>query len=86
MKSQWFLALTALLSSGCAQVSGQFYTKKGFTSKSFAADSSECKRQNPSFVAIRGAANNKDGASYVDDATVRDCMKAKGYNIQLEMR
>ena len=61
--------------------------KKDFTSQSFVADSSECKRQNPSFVAIRGyVADNKDRASYLDDAKVRDCMKAKGYNIQLETK
>jgi len=54
MKSKCLLALSALLISGCAQVNDQFYSKKNFTSETFAADMSECKRQNPSFVAIRG--------------------------------
>jgi len=54
MKAKCFFALSALLMSGCAQVNDQFYSKKNFTSQSFAADMSECKRQNPSFVAIRG--------------------------------
>ncbi len=87
MKSKCFLALCAVLMSGCAQVNDQFYSKKNFTSQSFVADISECKRQNPSFVAIRGyVADNKDRTSYVDDAMVRDCMKAKSYNVQLQTR
>ena len=44
---------TTLLISGCTQVNDQFYSKKNFTSESFRADASECKRQNPSFVAIQ---------------------------------
>ena len=45
--------MTTLLISGCTQVNDQFYSKKNFTSESFRADASECKRQNPSFVAIQ---------------------------------
>jgi len=87
MKPKCFLALTALLMSGCAQVNDQFYLKKNFTSHSFVADISECKRQNPSFVAIRSyAADSRDHTSYTDDAMVRDCMKAKGYTVQLEAK
>ena len=45
--------------------------------KSFNADISECKERNPSFVAMHvDAAKPKD---QVDDAMVRECMKAKGY-------
>jgi hypothetical protein len=56
MKSKCFFALTALFVSGCAQVTGQLYSKNNFDSKSFATDMSECKRQNPSFAAIRSYA------------------------------
>ena len=48
MKAKCFLLMTTLLISGCAQVNDQFYLKKNFTSESFRADASECKRQNPS--------------------------------------
>jgi hypothetical protein len=87
MKPKCFLALSALLVSGCAQVNDQFYLKKNFTSHSFVADISECKRQNPSFVAIRSyAADSRDHTSYTDDAMVRDCMTAKGYTVQPETK
>jgi len=87
MKSKCFFALTALLVSGCAQVTGQLYSKNNFDSKSFATDMSECKRQNPSFAAIRSyAADSQDRMSSADDAMVRDCMKEKGYTVQLETK
>ncbi len=87
MKSKCSLALTALLMSGCTQVTDQLYSKKDFTSQTFVADMSECKRQNPSFVAIRGyAADSKDRNSYPDDTMVRECMKGKGYTLQLETK
>jgi hypothetical protein len=78
---------TDTLISGCAQVNNQFYSKKNFTSLSFHADVSECKRQNPSFVAIQSyVADSEDRTSYNDDAMVRDCMKAKGYDIQVQSK
>ena len=90
MKAKCFFALSALLMSGCAQVNDQFYSKKNFTSQSFAADMSECKRQNPSFVAIRGyvpdSRDHRDHNSYTDDTMVRECMKGKGYTVQLEAK
>ena len=86
MRSKCFFALTALLTSGCAQVTDQLYSKKNFNSQSFAADISECKRQNPSFVALRSyVADTQDRTSY-DDAMVRECMKEKGYTVQLETK
>jgi hypothetical protein len=86
MKPAFFFALTALLISGCAQVTDQLYSKNGFNSQSFVADLSECKRQNPSFVALRSyAANSRDRNSY-DDPMVRECMKGKGYTVQLEAK
>ena len=73
--------------SGCAQVNDQFYSKKNFTSQTFAADMSECKRQNPSFVAIRGyVPDSRDRNSYTDDTMVRECMNGKGYTVQLETK
>jgi PBP1b-binding outer membrane lipoprotein LpoB len=86
MKSKCFLTLSALLMSGCAQVNDQIYSKKNFTSQSFDADISECKRQNPSFVAIRSYVADSQDRTYSDDAMVRDCMNAKGYTIQLETK
>ncbi len=87
MKSECFLLMAALLISGCTQINDQFYSKKNFTSQSFLADVSECKRQNPSFVAIQSyVADNQHRTSYIDDAMVRDCMKAKGYDIQVQTK
>ena len=87
MTAKCFLALSALLMWGCAQVNDQFYSKKNFTSQSFAADMSECKRQNPSFVAIRGyVADSRDRNTYADDTMVRECMAGKGYTVQLETK
>jgi hypothetical protein len=86
MKLKCFFALTALLISGCAQVTDQLYSKKNFNSQSFVADLSECKRQNPSFIALRSyVADSQDRTSH-DDAMVRDCMKEKGYTVQLETK
>ena len=87
MKAKCFLLTTTLLAAGCAQVNDQFYSKKNFTSESFRADSSACRRQNPSFVAIQGyVADSHDRTSNIDDAMVRDCMKAKGYDIQVQTK
>ena len=87
MKAKCFFALSALLMWGCAQVNDQFYSKKNFTSQTFVADMSECKRQNPSFVAIRGyVPDSRDRNSYTDDTMVRECMKGKGYTVQLETK
>jgi hypothetical protein len=82
-----FLPMSSLLLSGCAQVNDQFYSKKNFTSQSFVADISECKRQNPSYVAIRSyVEETQDRTSHSDDAMVRECMKGKGYTIQVETK
>ena len=87
MRSKCFPLMTALLVAGCTQVNDQFYSKKNFTSQSFLADVSECKRLNPSFVAIQSyVADGQDRTSHVDDAMVHDCMKAKGYDIQLQTK
>jgi hypothetical protein len=72
----------ALLVAGCSQVIDQFYSKRNFDTQSFNADISECKERNASLVAMHVDAVEPD--NQVDDATVRECMKAKGYMIQLE--
>jgi hypothetical protein len=87
MISKSFLLMTVLLISGCSQANDRFYLKKNFTSQFFHADISECKRQNPSFVAVQSyVADSQDRGSYIDDAMVRDCMKAKGYDIQVQRK
>jgi hypothetical protein len=71
---------SALLVSGCSQIGENVYSKKDFTSQSFQADMSECKRQNSSFLTLQSpAADVKERA---DDVMIRECMKAKGYAIE----
>ena len=58
-----------------------------FYQRFFRADASECKRQNRSFVAIQSyVADSQDRKSNIDDAMVRDCMKAKGYDIRVQTK
>jgi hypothetical protein len=83
MRAVSALVTSALLLAGCSQVIDQFYSKENFNMQSFNADISDCKQGNPSFVAMHDAAESKD---QVDDAVVRDCMKAKGYAVQLETK
>ena len=81
MKAVSTVLTGALLLAGCSQVIDQFYSKKNFDTQAFNADISKCKEQNPSVVAMHiGAAEPKD---QVDDALVRECMKAKGYIVQI---
>jgi hypothetical protein len=84
MKAVSAVLTSALLLAGCSQVIDQFYSKENFDLQSFNADISECKERNPSFVTMHvDAAEPKD---QVDDAMVRECMKAKGYMVQLETK
>ena len=73
---------SALLLSGCSQISEHFYSKRNFNSQSFEAEIAECKRQNASFMAWQSPA--ADAKERADDAMVRECMKAKGYTIETE--
>jgi uncharacterized protein YceK len=73
---------SALLLSGCSQISEHFYSKGNFNSQSFEAEIAECKRQNASFMAWQSPAT--DAKERADDAVVRECMKAKGYTIETE--
>ena len=82
--------VVGVLYEGCQQhlvywcVASGWYSKKNFNMQSFNADISECSEQKPSFVAmhIDAAAPKKS----VDDAMVRECMKAKGYTVQIETK
>ena len=84
MKAVSTVLTSALLLAGCSQVIDQFYSKKNFNMQSFNADISECHGQKPSFVAVHiDAAEPKKS---IDDAMVRECMKAKGYTVQIETK
>jgi hypothetical protein len=84
MKAVSALLASGVLLAGCSQVIDQFYSKKNFNTQSFNADISECKEQNSSFVAkhIDGGEPNEQ----VDDEMIRECMKAKGYAVQIETK
>jgi uncharacterized protein YceK len=84
MKAVSALLASGILLAGCSQVIDQFYSKENFNMRSFNADISECKEQNPSVVAMHiDAAESRE---QVDDAMVRECMKAKGYAVQIETK
>jgi hypothetical protein len=74
----------ALIIAGCSQVIDQFYSKKNFDAQSFNADISECKERNPSSVAMH--VDIAQSTEAVDDAIIRECMKAKGYAVQTEAK
>jgi PBP1b-binding outer membrane lipoprotein LpoB len=84
MKAFSTLLISALLVAGCSQVIDQFYSKKNFNAQTFNADISECKEQNSSLAAMHVDA--VEPKNQVDDAMVRECMKAKGYVVQLETK
>jgi hypothetical protein len=63
-------------------LSEHFYSKKTFNSQSFEVDVAECKRQNASFLALQSS--SAEAKERADDATVRECMKAKGYTVETE--
>jgi hypothetical protein len=85
MKTASAVLIGAFLLASCSQAIDQLYSKKNFTAQSFNADISECKHQNPSFVAVQSyGAESRDRQMQVDDAMVRECMKGKGYTVQIE--
>jgi hypothetical protein len=85
MKTAGAVLIGAFVLVGCSQAIDQLYSKMNFTSQSFNADISECKRQNPSFAAVQSyGAEQRDRQMQVDDAMVRECMKGKGYTVQIE--
>jgi len=85
MKTASVVLIGALLLANCSQAIDQLYSKKNFTAESFNADISECKHQNPTFAAMQSyGAEQRDRQMQVDDAMVRECMKGKGYSVQIE--
>ena len=83
MKAFSTLLTSALLVAGC-QVIDQFYSKKNFDAQTFKADISECKERNSSLAAMHVDA--VEPKKQIDDAIVGECMKAKGYIVQLETK
>ena len=75
---------SALLLAGCSQAIDQFDSKKNFDMQPFNADISECKEQNSSFVAKH--IDGGEPKEQVDDAMIRECMKVKGYAVQIETK
>jgi hypothetical protein len=84
MKAVSALLASGVLLAGCSQVIDQFDSKKNFNTQSSNADISECKEQNSSFVAKHIDAG--EPKEQVDDAMIRECMKAKGYAVQIETK
>ena len=84
MKAVSALLASGVLLAGCSQVIDQFYSKKNFDTRSFNADISECKERNPSFVATH--IDGGEPKEQVDDAMIRECMKVKGYAVQIETK
>jgi hypothetical protein len=85
MKTASAVLTGAFLLIGCGQAIDQLYSKKDFTAQSFNADISECKHQNPTFAAVQSyGMEQRDRQMQVDDAMVRECMKGKGYTVQIE--
>jgi len=84
MKAFGAVATSALLVTGCSQVIDQLYSKKDFNAQSFHADITQCRKRNPSFVAMR--VSSVEAKPQVDDAMVRECMKAKGYIVHVQTK
>ena len=82
MKAACCLLGSNLLLAACSDVISYTYSKANFTSLAFEADLSTCKhfKSSTAYQAPVGRENS------LDDATVRYCMKAKGYKIEMEAR
>ena len=83
MKAACCLFGSNLLLAACSEAASYTYSKANFTSPAFKADLSVCKLFKSSTVYRAGA--GRRGAA-ADDATVGECMKAKGYTVQLETK
>jgi hypothetical protein len=70
--------------TACSHGINYTYSKKNFMAPTFRTDLSECRHKNP-FVRAHQA-TPPDQRPSMDDATVRDCMKAKGYKVETEAR
>ena len=83
MKATGFLLGSTLLLAACSQAINYTYSRKNFTSPTFEADLSACKLHKSTITAYQRFAEQQPP---LDDAAVRDCMKAKGYKIETEAR
>jgi hypothetical protein len=83
MKAACCLFGSNLLLAACSEAASYTYSKANFTSPAFKADLSACKHFKSSTV-YRAGAGRREAAP--DDATVGECMKAKGYTVQLETK
>jgi PBP1b-binding outer membrane lipoprotein LpoB len=84
MKAIGFLLGSALFLAGCSQAINYTYSKKNFTSPTFEADLSACKHHKSPVTSYQGVPRGQQPP--LDDATVRGCMKEKGYNIEMETK
>jgi hypothetical protein len=83
MKAVCCLVGSNLLLAACNEAASYTYSKANFTSPTFKADLSAC-RHFRSSTAYQVGLGGRETAQ--DGAPVRDCMKAKGYIVQLENR
>jgi hypothetical protein len=84
MKATGFLLGSTLLLAACSQAINYTYSRKNFTSPTFEADLSACKLHKSTITAYQKIPREQQPP--LDDTAVRDCMKAKGYKIEMEAR
>jgi hypothetical protein len=84
MKTTCFLLGCALLLTACSQALDYTYAKRNFSSSTFEADLSACRRQRPSVSAFQTL--SQEQRAQLDDATEQDCMLNKGYKVETEGR
>jgi hypothetical protein len=82
MKATGFLLGSTLLLAACSQAINYTYSRKNFTSPTFEADLSACELHKSTITAYQKIPREQQPR--LDDAAVRDCMKAKGYKIETE--
>ena len=83
MKAACCLFGSNLLLAACSEAASYTYSKANFTSPAFKADLAACKHFKSS-TAYRAGPGGREPA--LDDATVGECMKSKGYIVRLETK
>jgi hypothetical protein len=84
MKATVFVVGSTLFLAACSQAINYTYSKRNFASPTFEADLSACKHHKSPVTAYQ--ASPREQQAQLDDATVRDCMKEKGYKIDMETK
>ena len=84
MRATAFLLGSTLLLAACSQPSTTRTRKRTSRGPTFEADLSAYGHHNSSVTAFQ--ANPQEQRAQLEDAIVRDCMKAKGYKIEMEAR